>query len=108
MTSSDRGTRCRVRSVTGVAADLGTSPTGSKVLSESRLDTTEVNSRRTRRTNRARRLGPSDLIVVPAMLVVGCLVTFARDPSVILHPQLWAEDGTVFLQAAYNQGWHAP
>ena len=42
------------------------------------------------------------------MVLVGCLVTWARSPSVIIHPQLWAEDGAVFLQDAYNQGWHAP
>ncbi|HEV3281057.1 MAG TPA: hypothetical protein VG032_05565 [Acidimicrobiales bacterium] len=42
------------------------------------------------------------------MFVGGGLVTFARAPSVIVHPQLWAEDGAVFFQSAYNQGWHGP
>jgi hypothetical protein len=46
--------------------------------------------------------------VLPLVFVAGCLVTFARAPSVIVHPQLWAEDGAVFFQSAYNHGWHAP
>lgn len=54
------------------------------------------------------RRGPSDAVVLPLVFAVGCIVTFARAPSVLLHPQLWAEDGAVFFQGAYNQGWHTP
>jgi len=52
--------------------------------------------------------GPSDRFVLPLVLVSGCLVAWARSPSVILHPRLYAEDGAVFFRAAYSQGWHAP
>jgi hypothetical protein len=30
---------------------------------------------------------------------------FSRDPGHLLHPELWAEDGVVWLQGAYNVGW---
>ncbi len=56
--------------------------------------------------HRKRRAGPPDALLLPAVLVVGCLITFARAPTVIIHPQLWAEDGPIFFQGAYNQGWH--
>jgi hypothetical protein len=52
--------------------------------------------------------GPSDFITLPVVFVVGALVTMARAPEVILHPGLWAEDGTVFFQGAYQTNWHAP
>jgi hypothetical protein len=47
-------------------------------------------------------------VTLPLVFVVGSLITWARAPEVILHPGLWAEDGTVFFQSAYNLGWHAP
>jgi hypothetical protein len=46
--------------------------------------------------------------VLPLVVVSGCLVAWARSPSVILHPRLYAEDGAIFFHAAYSQGWHAP
>jgi hypothetical protein len=52
--------------------------------------------------------GPSDLITLPIVFVVGALVTLARAPEVLLHPGLWAEDGTVFFHGAYQTNWHAP
>jgi hypothetical protein len=58
--------------------------------------------------HRVRRERLSDAVVLPLVFVAGCLVTFARAPSVIVHPLPWAEDGAVFFQSAYNHGWHAP
>lgn len=51
--------------------------------------------------------GYRDLVALPVVFVIGSLVTWARAPSILLHPTLWAEDGTVFFSAAYNLGWHA-
>lgn len=57
--------------------------------------------------HRIQRTDPCDLLLLPIVLIGGCLIIFARSPVVIIHPQLWAEDGTVFFQSAYNLGWHA-
>ncbi len=43
-------------------------------------------------------------MLVPAVFVVGCLVTFVRCPSVVLHPSFWAEDGTSWFHDAYTDG----
>jgi hypothetical protein len=37
--------------------------------------------------------------------LVALVVIFSRDPSVLLHPQFYAEDGAVWYQQAYNLGW---
>jgi hypothetical protein len=37
--------------------------------------------------------GLSDLVIVPAVLVLGCVLEFVRSPSALLHPQLFGEDG---------------
>lgn len=43
------------------------------------------------------------------LLVVGLVgawfVVVSRRPDALFHPQLWAEDGAVWLQGAYNHGW---
>ena len=31
---------------------------------------------------------------------------FSRGPGHLLHPELWAEDGVVWLHRAYSAGWH--
>ncbi len=64
--------------------------------------------RRTRRLQRAKELGPSDLLTIPFVLIAGCIVAWARAPWVFSHPQLWAEDGIVFFESAYEKGWRAP
>ena len=57
-----------------------------------------------RRTQR----GPSDWILLPLVLIGSCLIIFLRSPPTVLHPELWAEDGKVWFQDAYNQGWLTP
>lgn len=42
------------------------------------------------------------------MLGAGVAVCVARSPLAVLHPELYAEDGHVWFQDAYNQGWVAP
>jgi len=43
----------------------------------------------------------------PLYLLWGALLgalLFARHPDSLLHPQFWAEDGTLFFQGAFNEG----
>jgi hypothetical protein len=47
-------------------------------------------------------------VTLPIVFVAGALITFARGPTVVLHPSLWAEDGKIFFEAAYQLGWHVP
>jgi hypothetical protein len=44
-------------------------------------------------------------VLPPLVFVVGCLVVFARSPTVIRHPTFWAEDGVVWFHDAYTSGW---
>ncbi len=39
-----------------------------------------------------------------ALLAGAGLLLFSRNPQTFLHPQLWAEDGRVWLEEAYNYG----
>ena len=59
---------------------------------------------------RARRVpaGPGALVLMPVTVVLGCLVVYARDPSLVLRPSFWAEDGTVWFHDAYTSGWLRP
>jgi hypothetical protein len=58
--------------------------------------------------HRKKRTGPSDLLVLPLVFIVGCLLTLLRSPSAVLQPELWAEDGVVWFHDAYTYGWFAP
>ena len=50
----------------------------------------------------------SGLLVPSLVLAVGCVVETLRRPSTVLHPELWAEDGRIWFQEAYDQGWLRP
>lgn len=52
--------------------------------------------------------GPSELITLPVVFLVGALVCLARSPADILHPELWAEDGPIWFADAYQHGWLWP
>ena len=42
------------------------------------------------------------------LFVLATLLTISRRPDIILYPQFWAEDGTVWFEDAYNLGfWRA-
>ncbi|MCU1488892.1 MAG: hypothetical protein JWM85_297 [Acidimicrobiaceae bacterium] len=56
------------------------------------------------RADRARLEAP----LLLGVLLAGLLVCLARSPSVLLHPELWAEDGQVWFRSAYEQGWLHP
>ena len=89
---------------------VGTADQGAgapEALATDSSESTEVHSRRDRRKARDRRLGPPGYVLCPLVFVVGCLVTVARSPQVILHPQFWAEDGTVYFQHAFLHGWYS-
>ena len=61
--------------------------------------------------DRARALSGSlntDSFWLPVVMVVGSAGVFLRSPAVLLRPQLYAEDGTVWFSQAYNHGWFAP
>lgn len=59
-------------------------------------------------TARRAQQGPSDRILLPLVFIGSCLIIFLRSPPTVLHPELWAEDGTVWFEQAYNQGWLTP
>jgi hypothetical protein len=59
-------------------------------------------------TARHTRRGPSDRILLPALLLGACLIITLRSPPTVLHPGFWAEDGRVWFQEAYGQGWLTP
>jgi hypothetical protein len=63
---------------------------------------------RRRPRHRVSRTGPTDLAVLPIVFVCGCLIETLRAPQTVLHPELWAEDGAVWFQQAYNHGWFSP
>jgi hypothetical protein len=42
-----------------------------------------------------------------AVFAASFALSFARSPSALLHPVLFAEDGTVWFQNAYDRGWSA-
>jgi hypothetical protein len=44
------------------------------------------------------------LVLLGALLAALMLL---RDPASLLHPQFWAEDGTLFFQQAFNRGFFA-
>ncbi len=43
-------------------------------------------------------------VFVAATAIVGVAIVFARSPSAIRHPELYAEDGLVWFSNAYNSG----
>jgi hypothetical protein len=43
-------------------------------------------------------------LVLAALNLAAALLLFSRCPSRLLHPELWAEDGVVWLQQAYDLG----
>ena len=90
---------------------MTTDPTGVAELHDPRGTAhnaaTAPGSRPAHRRARAAWSGPPDLLLLPLVLVGGCLLAWVRSPAVLLHPALWAEDGPVFFQSAYNLGWHA-
>lgn len=55
-----------------------------------------------------RRFDAPDIITLPVTFLLGVLICLARCPSTILHPELWAEDGAVWFNNAYSQGWFTP
>lgn len=59
-------------------------------------------------TERRTLRGPPDRILIPAVLLGACLIIALRSPLTVIHPEFWAEDGRVWFQDAYSQGWLAP
>ncbi len=49
-----------------------------------------------------------DRIFSIGVFFVGFLICFIRDPSILLNPRLYAEDGTFWFADAYNKGWWRP
>ena len=49
-----------------------------------------------------------DWLLPLAALVGGVLVSIARSPIWLRHPEVYAEDGRVWFADAYNQGWFRP
>ena len=45
-------------------------------------------------------------VAVASLMAVGAVI--ARRPSSVVHPQLWAEDGAVWVHDAYTRGWWRP
>lgn len=48
--------------------------------------------------------GPPDVVAVAVLSVVGVLVTYARCPVTLRHPELYAEDGAFWFANAYDNG----
>jgi hypothetical protein len=49
-----------------------------------------------------------DRLAPLAVLVAGVGVCLLRSPLALVHPELYAEDGHVWFQQAYNSGWFVP
>lgn len=49
-----------------------------------------------------------DLIFSIGTFCVGLIIFIIRDPSILLKPRLYAEDGTYWFADAYNKGWWRP
>lgn len=45
--------------------------------------------------------------VLIGVILIGSLLIISRQPSVVYHPQFWAEDGAVWYADAWNRGWIA-
>lgn len=72
------------------------------------LSSTDSVERGRRPRHRIRRSGPPDRLVLPIVFLCGCLIETLRNPTTILHPEFWAEDGGVWFQQAYSRGWLNP
>jgi hypothetical protein len=56
----------------------------------------------------ARRIGAAEGLTGYGLVLatlLASLMVFARDPSLFLNPQFWAEDGRYWFADAYNHGW---
>jgi len=48
-----------------------------------------------------------DIVTDPFVILLGILfLVYLRAPNLLIHPRLWAEEGSVFLQYAYQYPWH--
>jgi hypothetical protein len=51
---------------------------------------------------------PSGALVLIGTLLVSATVCVLRSPAIVLHPEIYAEDGATWFYAAYQVGWFHP